>query len=97
MHILCVLQISTFQGSIKDSLVQLNRPDCISKLGLDLLYLFVVKPYPTFELSLVQISSLYHQCYGRRFNPAVYGMRTLEGVIQGEKHITLLCKVCGAM
>ena len=77
-----------------DSLVQLNRPDCVAKLGLDLLYLFVVRPTPQLDLSLAQISSLYSQCYGRRLTPVVYGMRTLEGVIEGEKHLSLLFKVC---
>ena len=87
-------QISTIDGSAGNSLVQLNRPDCIAKLGLDLLNLFVVQPTPQLDLSLVQINSLYLRCYQHRLVPAVYGMRTLEGVIEGEKYISLLLKVC---
>ena len=88
------MQLSNIPGSVGDSLVQLNRPDCISKLGLDLLHLFVVQPTPQLDLSLAQVNSLYLQTYGRRLIPAVYGMKTLEGLIEKEKQLNILLKVC---
>ena len=75
-------------------MIQLNRTDCLWKLGQDLLYLFVYRPTPELTLPTAHLLTLYQQCYGRKFVPAIYGVKTLEGVIETVKSISKLMTVC---
>ena len=76
-----------------DSLIQLNRVDCHVKLALDLLYLFVYRPTPQLMLPVVHMDSLYQQCHGHKLIPAVYGMKSLQGLIEGAKRVSEVIKV----
>ena len=87
------LQISSIPGSVGDSLIQLNRADCHVKLAFDLLYLFVYKPTPQLMLPVVHMDSLYQQCHGHKLIPAVYGMKSLQGLIGGAKRVSEVIKV----
>ena len=75
-------------------MVQLNRADCLGKLAMDLLHIFVCQPTPQLTLPLVHVDSLYQQCYGRKLIPAVYGMVSLVGVIEMAKPVSQVIKVC---
>ena len=77
-----------------DSLIQLNRLDCYGKLAFDLLYLFTYQPTPTLTLPVDHMDILYQQCNGHKFIPAVYGVKTLQGVIEVAKPVSQLMKVC---
>ena len=87
------LQISSIPGSVGDSLIQLNRADCHVKLAFDLLYLFVYKPTPQLMLPVAHMASLYQQCHGHKLIPAVYGMKSLLGLIESAKPVSQLIKV----
>lgn len=89
-----IQQISFIPGSVGDSLIQLNRADCHGKLAFDLLYLFTYQPTPVLTLPVDHMSILYQQCYGHKFIPAVYGVKTLQGVIEMAKPVSQLMKVC---
>ena len=60
---------------------------------MDLLHLFVYQPTPQLTLPLVHVASLYQQCYGRKLIPVVYGMSTLEGVVDMARPVSQVVKV----
>ena len=74
----CSLQIGYIKGSVGDSLVQLNRQDCLFKLSLDLQYLFVHCPSSAQSMQLSELEVLYADCFGYKLSCAVYGSPTVE-------------------
>ena len=94
VHVHVYWQISSIPGSVGDSLIQLNRSDCHSKLSLDLLHLFVYQPTHRMTHLVNDMCRLYQQCHGHKLVPAVYGMRTVVGIIEAGSYVNGLMKVC---
>ena len=85
-------QISYIPTSVEDSLIQLNRPDCLWKLSRDLLYLFVYHPTADFSMPLNDLLAVYTDCFGQKFVPAVYAAKTFQQLMGG-KHMLKVMKV----
>lgn len=64
------------------SLVQLNRSDCLRKLGEDLLYLFVHHPTADLSLPVLSLETLYAECYSRKLLTAVYAAKDIQQVLK---------------
>lgn len=86
-------QISYIAGSVGDSMVQLNPPDCIWKLSRDLLFLFVHHPSPDFTMPLSDMLSVYAKCYGHKLMPAVYAGKSIQQVMKS-KQLNKVIMVC---
>ena len=86
------LQISYISNSVGDTIVQLNRPDCLFKLSIDLQYLFIYRPTTMHTMTLSELEGLYAECYGHRLSSAVYGSPTVE-LLFDHKQVKSLVKV----
>ena len=77
-------QISHFPNDTGASLVQLNRQDCLWKLGEDLLHLFEYQPTATLSLPVSSLEALYAQCFSRRLVLAVYAAKDIHQVLRAK-------------
>ena len=67
-------------------MVQLNRTDCLWKLGEDLLQLFVFHPTADLSLPLATLEALYAECFSRKLQTAVYSAKDVQQVLRA-KHM----------
>ena len=61
-----------------DSVIQMGMAVCFWKLSMDLAYLFIYHPTPTFSMSVTDLEACYAQCYGRKLIPAIYAAKTIR-------------------
>ena len=64
---------------------------------MDLAYLFVFHPTPTFSMSMADLESCYADCYGRKLTPAVYAAKSVQKLFtwkQVAQVIKVICGVC---
>lgn len=87
------MQISYFPSDVGGSLVQLNRVDCLWKLGCDLVQLFVFHPTADLSLPLDSLESLYAECFSRRLQTAVYAAKDIHQVLRA-KQLKKVIEVC---
>ena len=66
------------------STVQLNRADCLWKVGEDLLHLFEYHPTPSLSLPVKSLEALYCQCYSRKLLPAVYAAKDIHQLLRAK-------------
>ena len=65
-------------------MVSLTISDALWKLGRDIQHLFTYKPVPNYSISLKDMESLYHECYGHKLNPRVYANLTVEKLLKNK-------------
>lgn len=74
------VQISSFPGSPRNNLIQLNLKECYNKLKQDLLHVFVCHPTADFSLHLNAVLKIYQACFGHALKPVVYASVDVPGV-----------------
>ena len=45
---------------------------------MDLAYLFIYHPTPTFAMSTSDMETFYAECYGRKLVPAIYAAKNVQ-------------------
>lgn len=78
-------QISYFPTDTGASLVQLNRMDCLWKLGEDLLQLFVYEPTADLTLPTAGLETLYAECFSRKLHTAIYAAKDIHQVLRAKQ------------
>ncbi len=74
-------------------MVQLNRMDCLWKLGCDLVQLFVFHPTADLTLPVASLESLYAECFSRKLLTAVYAAKDIHQVLRA-KQMKKMIQVC---